>query len=247
MFTYSTKFNVDGDNLEITISDYNSQYNLQKIINSYSEDNGCIALGYRNTKENLIWFETTRFTSLFKAPLGKSYSSLYQSEYSINASLDHSGQHNIASPAWVLTEVHNILPIMYILTPYKNCPVSESILLYHDVRYPEAPLNHKVSTHNFFVSNILQKNVEEIRSIKEFLHNWQQIEFIQIESNKYKIEANTKADIYLKTSSGVLNRNKCKSGDIVTINMDGLNPEEQITIKAGYKFYPSISSKVLIV
>lgn len=251
----------NNSSLSVTTKDMNGDlqdqitYDLQDIINKYSEDHGCIALCVQGKRSvgpiatrgpTIMWHETTRISYPYRTPMGKSYSSLYEDNYSINTSANTSGAHNIASPAWALTEVGNWVPLLFILTPYANCTVDEAIFIYHDTKNPDS-LQVEVDIDG---KKLDSSTVTEMKSIKEFLQSWLPITFAVSQTSKkttFTVTADTQANIYLNSNAGVLNRSVAKSGQVVTLNTDGLSSGEEVTVKAGYKFYPNISKTVITV
>jgi hypothetical protein len=254
VFSRSAKIELNGSMLTVSSrEDDATTYDLNEIIARYGEDHGCVALAFGAIRSELVWHETTRMSSLYRTPMGKSYTSLLQDMYSINTDLAATGRYNASSPAWALNEAGNLIPILFLMTPYRGCSVDELTIVYHDVRYPDAPEGHVPTTHQFILNGQLLTDVPEMRSIKEWLGAWLPITFdgpdaVAADSVvQYEINADTAADLYVTATAGVINRSLAKTGQVLTLDTRGLAVGETIEIKGGYKFWPNASKKVVTV
>ena len=54
-------------------------------------------------------------------------------------------------------------------------------------------------------------------------------------------------DIYLEATAGLLNRSRAKSGQRIQLDTRGLEAGEELVIKAGYKFWPGIAQKRIVI
>jgi hypothetical protein len=220
-------------------------FDLQQVINDYSVDHGCITL-IDTGDSKYEWVETTHLTAPYRAPYGKTFSSLYVGNNAVDDSANTVGNINYASPFWALRQLNqldkNFRPIMYVLTPSENCSVDDAVVIYKDTT--DMP-DHTTLT----VNGVQQTNatVSQVQSIKTFLNGWNPIHFTTVNSTAFVVSANTTGNIYLNSDAGVLNRTVAKSGQTVVINTEGLPSGEQITVKAGYKYYPNISNTVITV
>ena len=254
VFTYSSKIELTGSQLKVKAGFPDEQtYDLNDIIARYGEDHGCIALAIGHNTGTLIWHETTRMSYVYRTPMGKSYTSLLQDNYSINYDKNNAGQHNAASPAWVLTEAGNLTPVLFVMTPFRGCTVDDVTIVYHSARYPDAPEDHVPSTHEFYIDGVLQTNVTEMPSIKEWLSSWLPVNIdgpSSIAPNStatFTISAATQADIYVSATCGVINRLVAKNGQTLMLDTRGLVAGDVVEIKSGYKFWPGISRKTVAV
>jgi hypothetical protein len=256
MITYITynvligaSYNMSIANSVLTISrngSNNQTFDLQGVINNYSTDHGCIVLADHNNSNNVqeyVWIETTHLTSLYRTPYGKSYSSLNSANNSIKTDNTSAGQYNYASPSWAVTQINEkYRPIFFILTPSENCNLNDCVVIYRDAT---EGTNHTSMTIDG--TALTNSNVATLQSVKTFLNEWNPISFATVNSTAFVVTANTTGNIYLNSTAGVLNRTVAKSGQTVVINTSGLTPGENITVKAGYRYYPNISNTILTV
>jgi len=219
-------------------------FDLQQIINNYSVDHGCITL-IDTADKQYHWIETTHLTAQYRAPYGKTYSSLYVGNNAVRDTANTVGNINYASPFWALRQINGLndsRPIMYLLTPSENCSLDDTVLIYKDAT---DETDHSILT----VNGLQQSNatLAQVQSVKTFLNGWNPVNFTFTNSTAFVVGANTTGNIYLNSSAGILNRTVAKSGQTVVINTSGLTTGEQITVKAGYKYYPNISNTVITV
>jgi hypothetical protein len=228
-------------------------YNLAEIIGRYSEDHGCIALCYTpRFKDELVWHETTRFTYGERISSDRSYSSMMQDGLSINDTPQKRGRHNAASPAAILKQRLDATPVLYLLTPARGCSVNNSIIVFHGVDPDPGIPEEFRTTHSLSVDGNIQAP-PMMPSLKMFLESWLPIaiggpDLIPADQTaKYLLTNMQGGEIYLEATGGILNRSRAKNGQQVLLDTRGLETGEEITIKAGYKFWPGISQKKIAI
>ena len=91
------------------------------------------------------------------------------------------------------------------------------------------------------INGAQQTNNQIISSVKDFMNSWNPIEFNFINSTSFTVSANTTANLYLSTTAGVINRNVCTNGQIVTLKTTGLVAGDIVELSGGYKLYPNAS------
>ena len=153
-------------------------------------------------------------------------------------------KHNSSSPSWAMAQF-GLVPILYLCTPYIGCTLDECTLIYRSTITAE-----QGNTYVTFVNNgttLDPKTVPDSKSLKKFL-----IDYLPITFNgpntapanstvQYTVTANTKANLYLSTTAGVINRNVCTNGQIVTLKTTGLVAGDIVELSGGYKLYPNAS------
>jgi hypothetical protein len=240
-------------------------FDLQDTINKYGEDHGLISLGYSNTGTNVSapmqWVETTRLTYNYRTQANTSYASFLKPNEAMgtgntpgpeapttNTSLQ--GLYNVSSPAWAMSEL-GYISLFYIATPYIGCTLDECTLIYRSTIGAEIG-----NTYAHFVNNgtaFAYNTAPDSKSLKTFMRDYLPITFNgpnTVSANStatYTVTANTQANLYLTVTSGTINRLKCKSGQIVTLNTAGLSAGETIELSGGYKFYPNTSKIVITI
>ena len=224
-------------------------YDLRDIIQKYSEDHGCIALCYSpKYPGELIWHETTRFSCAERMPSSRSYTSVMEIGVSIKDTPDSKGRHNAASPAFVLKQRLDATPFLYLLTPARNCAVDDAVVVLPAVdSAPQASQSSQTSQQLFLNGNLQMPPV--MASLKMFLEGWLPITISgpdQIQAGgtaTYTIGAPPGTTVYLEASAGLINRSRAIAGQTFTLDASGLLADETLSIKAGYKFWPGVTSK----
>ena len=257
---FSTAIQIDKNVLKIDArwksqdkKPISQSHDLAETIDRYSEDHGCIALCYTaRSKDELIWHETTRFTYGERISSDRSYTSMMQIGLSINDTPQKRGRHNAASPAAILKQRLDATPVLYLLTPSRGCPVENSIIVFHGVD-PDLGIPEELrTTHSLRVAGNLQAP-PMMPSLKMFLESWLPItidgpDLIPADQMAKYLLTNTQGgEIYLEATGGVLNRSRAKNSQRVLLDTRGLEAGEEIMIKAGYKFWPGISQKRIVI
>lgn len=228
-------------------------HDLSEIIDRYSEDHGCIALCYTpRSKDELVWHETTRFTYSERISSDRSYSSLMQTGLSINDTPQKRGRHNAASPAAILKQRLDATPVLYLLTPARRCLVEDAIIVFHGVD-PDPGIPEELrTTHSLSVEGKVQAP-PMMPSLKMFLETWLLItidgpDMIPAdEAAKFLLTNTHGGEIYVDATGGILNRSRANSGQRIQLDTRGLDAGDEIIIKAGYKFWPGISQKKIVI
>jgi hypothetical protein len=228
-------------------------YDLAKVIKAYGEDHGCVALCWSpKFPDDLIWHETTRFSCSERIASDRSYTSVMETGPSLKDTLNTKGRHNAASPSWVLRQRLDATSFLYVLTPSRGCAVEDAILIFHDVENdPETPLNNK--TRHRLVVDKKSFVPPALESLKMFLETWLVIEINGPEKaapdTLVEISATGQSggEIYIDASAGILNRSRAKSGQRILLDTRGLETGDEIVIKTGYKFWPGISQKKIVI
>ena len=228
-------------------------YDLATVIKAYGEDHGCIALCWSpKFPEELIWHETTRFSCLERIASDRSYSSIMEIGPSLRDTPTTKGRHNAASPSWVLRQRLDATAFLYLLTPAKNCTVEDAILIFHDVQNDPDTADIDKTIHRLLVDKKVQ-SPPALESLKLFLETWLVIKIEGPEKappNTYvDLTANCTSggDIFLEATAGLLNRSRAKSGQRIQLDTRGLEAGEELVIKAGYKFWPGIAQKRIVI
>lgn len=228
-------------------------YDLAKVIKAYGEDHGCVALCWSpKFPDDLIWHETTRFSCSERIASDRSYTSIMETGPSLKETSTAKGRHNAASPSWVLRQRLDATSFLYLLTPSRDCNVEDAILIFHDVENdPGTPVNKKTSH-----SLIVDKKAlvpPALGSLKMFLETWLMIEINGPEKAapdtlvELSATSQSSGEIHLDASAGLLNRSRAKSGQRILLDTRGLETGDEIVVKTGYKFWPGISQKKIVV
>ena len=255
----STLCKISGGTLDIKVSWSTKDrtiartYDLATVIRTYGEDHGCIALCWTpKFPDELIWHETTRFSYSERIASDRSYSSIMEIGPSLKDTSTRKGRHNAASPSWVLRQRLDATAFLYLLTPAKSCSVEDAILIFHDVQNDPDTADVDKTSHRLLVDKKVQIP-PALESLKMFMETWLVIKIEGPEkapSDTYvALTANCSGggDIYLDATAGVLNRSRAKSGQCIQLDTRGLEPGEELVIKAGYKFWPGISQKKIAI
>ena len=171
---------------------------------------------------------------------------------SINDTPQTIGRHNAASPAAILKQRLDATPILYLLTPVRGCSVGDCILVFHGVDSDPSMSDEFRTTHSLSVEEELQ-SPPMMQSLKMFLEVWLPISLggpdtISPDSGaEYFVSNASGGKIYLEVNSGILNRSRAKSGQSIFLDTRGLSAGEEVVIKAGYKFWPSVSKKKILI
>ena len=254
----STVCRIVNETLEIEVSwptkekQITRSFDLPDIIKKYGEDHGCIALCYSpKFADDLIWHETTRFTCAERIASNKSYTSIMETGPSVKDTPTSRGRHNAASPAWVIKQRLDATAFLYLLTPVRDCKLEDAVLVFHGVdNAPETPTKDQ-TTHKLFVDGKLQ-SPPALPSLKMFLESWLPIEI----KGPAKMKPDTIADftigapegavVYIEATAGIINRMRARDGQKFSLETRGLEVGEEIAIKAGYKFWPGVSEKRVV-
>lgn len=115
---------------------------------------------------------------------------------------------------------------------------------------PETPTKDKTS-HKLFVDGKLQ-SPPALPSLKLFLESWLPIEI----KGPAKMKPDTIADftigapegavVYIEATAGIINRMRARDGQKFSLETRGLETGEEIAIKAGYKFWPGVAEKRVV-
>lgn len=255
----STLCKISGGMLDVQVSWSNKDrtivrsYDLAKVIKTYGEDHGCIALCWSpKYPDELIWHETTRFSCSERIASERTYSSIMEIGLSLKDTPTTKGRHNAASPSWILRQRLDATALIYLLTPAKNCSVEDAILIFYDVQNDPDTAEVDRTSHRLLVDKKLQ-SPPALESLKLFLETWLVIKIEGPEKappdTYVDLTANCTSggDIYLDATAGLLNRSRAKSGQRIQLDTRGLEAGEEIVIKAGYKFWPGISQKKIVI
>jgi hypothetical protein len=161
------------------------------------------------------------------------------------------GRHNAASPAWVLKQRLDATAFLYLLTPVRDCTLEDAVLVFHGVdNEPETPTKDQ-TTHKLFVDGKLQ-SPPELPSLKMFLESWLPIDIKGPAKMKpdmiadFTIGAPEGAVVYIEATAGIINRMRARNGQNFSLETRGLETGEEIAIKAGYKFWPGVAEKRVV-
>ncbi len=265
MLPWNSRVDIDGDCVRARVwnlsADRSSPFeldrvwSLSRVIQEMSEDGGCIALAVpRLTRDAIIWQETTRFSYAERVSRGRTHSTALLTGLSTNTDGSGPGAHNPASPAKVLTDLGPYVPILYALTPAKNCASSEISIMFH-VAVPDAtvPESH-FSENSVFVNGEDARDVDTIVSLKQFLiETHAPVEILGPESvcadgrADFQIRCPKGANVFLSTNAGVLNKHEVEDGESFSLYALGLSAGQRIRIKAGYEFFSGKARKDAIV
>ena len=232
---------IHGDSLKISITDQNDdlqskpsfvgEFSISQLIADYSQDHGCIALFPSMFADGapIVALETTQASLPFKTGVNLSQ----------NLPNTLEGKQFAGSPFSIITNTFGSYAFAYILTPFKNCSKDDLIVVVRDSE--SLDLKAEGAT----------PSTQSIASMKYFLDAWMPITItgpsaMSVDSTQtFTVEAPDNAVVYLSSDIGVLNRSQVRNGGSFILNTDGLLAGESITIKAGYKYWASVSKKTI--
>lgn len=230
---------ISGDTIMIDIIDhtapnlgpqaYQGDFNISAILDQHSQDHGCIAIfpAQFTPDAPLIAIETTQLTLSTKTGVNMSQ----------NTPETLPGKQHAGSSFSVLSSKYGSYAFAYILTPFKGCSKEEAIFVYRD----------SINT-NIMVDN---QKIEgtKIDSLKLFLDTWLPITIEGPDTiaagvkQVYTVKATPKAVVQLSADIGIINRSRVTNGTNFILDTEGLNVGEEVTIKAGYKYWDGVSTK----
>jgi hypothetical protein len=234
---------IRGDDLLIRIEDdsapdrgthvFNGEFKISELIQNFSQDHGCIAIFPENFVLNakMIAVETTQLSLPHKTGFNLSQ----------NTSETLPGKQMAGSPFHALWNMYGSYAFLYILTPHKGCNANDLSIIYRDTSGVSISVNG---------AGI---NSTKINSTKMFLDAWLPItisgpdEIVAGETAEFSVSSVENVNIYVSADIGILNRSKVMHEGSFKLNTDGLEVGETITIKAGYKFWTSKSTKTITI
>lgn len=212
---------------------------LASIVASCSQDHGCIAIGERDGE--VFSVETTALSisqrltpTANQRPSGRSDSPL---------AIYHS-QGGVGYPA------------LFVLTPFKGCQLNDCTLYFMDsageTTYEATEMSPSLTVGNVSISVDGQTlQAQSVGTLFEFFSDWIPVDLqgadtaISGQIATFTVSAGENTEVFLESTAGVLNRSRAKNGDTVVLDTSGIPAGESIRIKAGYKFWPGKTDKVI--
>lgn len=236
---FDVGMNVAEDNL-LTID-------LADVVEKYSQDHGCIAIGKKDNVPFVI--ETTAITLYYRG----------------SPFVDTHGTARRDTPLSVYRGAigEQSYPVGYLMTPFKGCALNDcTFYAFGSAHIRDLPVEEgavipegQATSHGSVVFTVdgVPLDTPSVELTPTWLNNWLPITLTGPtsvatgESASYTVNAPVGTTVYLEGVVGSIDRARAVNGDILTFSTGALQPGTIGRIKAGYKYWEGSSNTEIAV